>query len=313
MRGQSLVATFLVAILFLGLFLGIVPLPAEEIPTAPQLPATQGPSGGEAGEVADLIAQLDAEEFDVRQQASSKLAEIGSPALEQVQQAAQSDSLEVTSRAIQILEQWMAAPQNELRNQAKAALEQIVQDGSPSAARRAEKVLETSASDQVARGRNLFALPGGVRVQVQMRAIQAGAGQRKIRAMADGRSIEIDIDQNGKIEMSITEKKNGKDVTEKFKADSADDLKKNHPAAHEIYEKYAGKPRVQLVPQRAVPPAQRARDLQIDVLERQIEQFEKASDKLPQFKETVEKLKERLKQLQAEKFAEEAGDKAEDE
>ena len=52
------------------------------------------------------------------------------------------------------------------------------------------------------------------------------------------KTVKIEVDAQGGIKIESTEKKNGKDVTEKFAAKDLDDLKKNQPKGHEIYQQY---------------------------------------------------------------------------
>ena len=69
-------------------------------------------------------------------------------------------------------------------------------------------------------------------------SIKVVNGLKEIEAEENGRKVKIkDHPENG-IEMEVTETKDGKETTSKYKAKSADDLKKNHPDAHKLYEKY---------------------------------------------------------------------------
>ena len=53
--------------------------------------------------IAKLIAQLDADQYDQRQAAKTKLVAIGKPAIPALAQAASGDSLEVTTTAVGLL------------------------------------------------------------------------------------------------------------------------------------------------------------------------------------------------------------------
>ncbi len=245
-------------------------------------------------DIAQLVAQLDADEFTVRQQASEKLAELGGEAVDELQAAAVGTSLEVTSRAIQILEQWMSAPEPALRNQAKAALDQLAKSDSPSAARRAQRVLETAPSTAIA---NPFG--NRIQVQIQMRAAAVQRGKRAVQVQANGKHIAIEIDQAGKIKMSVTEKKDGKDVTEKYEADNAADLKKKHPAAYELYQKYAERKGViggafRAPAVHAVAP-KAAREKTIESIQASIKRLDETAKRNPQMREAVERHKKMLR------------------
>ncbi len=66
--------------------------------------------------------------------------------------------------------------------------------------------------------------------------------KRHIEAVAGDEKVEI-TDTNGKdIELKHTRRVDGKSKTDEFKADDLDDLKKKHPDAAKLYEKYAAGP-----------------------------------------------------------------------
>ena len=98
--------------------------------------------------------------------------------------------------------------------------------------------------------------PGGAlnlgRVQVQIGGMPAGGGMnvrsvsvsenngvKQIDADEGDRKVHIAKNADGSIKLEITEKVNGKDVTKKFSAKSADELKKKSPKAYEAYKSYA--------------------------------------------------------------------------
>lgn len=90
------------------------------------------------------------------------------------------------------------------------------------------------------------ALPG---IQINGRAIVGGNvqtmnasvdnnNQRHIEAESGGEKVEI-TDKAGKnIELKHTRQVDGKQKTDEYKADDLDDLKKKHPEAAKLYEKY---------------------------------------------------------------------------
>lgn len=66
--------------------------------------------------------------------------------------------------------------------------------------------------------------------------------KRHIEAVAGDEKVEI-TDTNGKdIELKHTRRVDGKSKTDEFKADDLDDLKKKHPDAAKLYEKYVAGP-----------------------------------------------------------------------
>ena len=205
-----------------------------------------------------LVKQLDSASFGERQTASNKLNEAGIkafPALEKA--AAATESREVITRAIDILAKGLRSGDEGTRKEAKSALDRLAAGGATSAARRAQEVLkqaETPAPQAVP-----GIAPGGIRigggnVQIQVQAIGGGRrvkiqnvnGVKEIEAEENGQKVKISDDPANGIKMEITETKDGKETVKKIEAKNEDDLKKNHPDAHKIYEKYSKQGGVQI-------------------------------------------------------------------
>ncbi len=209
-------------------------------------------------DVAQLIEQLDADRFAQRQAATQKLLEKGKSVIPALIEAAGSESREVSGRAVEILKRHVATGDEEMKTAAKEALDKIAAGDNAAAAARAREAL-TPPEEAAPAGRNFQIAPGRLRIQV--RAL-GGQGARRIRVsnvngvkdieVHDGeRSVKIHDDPAKGIKMEVTQKKDGKEVTEKFEAKDADDLKKNHPQAHKIYEEFSrGNGGIQI---RAVP------------------------------------------------------------
>jgi hypothetical protein len=97
-------------------------------------------------------------------------------------------------------------------------------------------------------------------------------GVKTVEVEQGDRKVKIEEDPNNGIKVEVTEKQNGKDVTEKFEAKTVDDLKKNHPKAYAEYEKYVinnaaaqrGFARAAF-PRAAVPALQRANGTQLEM------------------------------------------------
>jgi hypothetical protein len=71
---------------------------------------------------------------------------------------------------------------------------------------------------------------------------------RHIEAVSGGEKVEIN-DTNGKeIELKHTHQVDGKEKTDEYKADDLDDLKKKHPDAAKLYEKYTAGQRIGIGP-----------------------------------------------------------------
>ncbi|MCC6126562.1 MAG: hypothetical protein IT426_16500 [Pirellulales bacterium] len=202
-----------------------------------------------AGEIAPWIKQLDADKFAERQAAGEQLFAAGKSAIPALTEAALGDSLEVTVRSIDLLQRFLDSEDKALQEAAKAGLEKIAQSDKSNAARRAKQVLEPE-KDQQPQG-PLGGMNVG-RVQIQIGGLNPGGGMnvkrvnvmdlngvKKIEAEDGGRKINITKNADESIEMEITEKVQGKDVTKKFEAKNPDDLRKKSRAAYETYKEFA--------------------------------------------------------------------------
>ncbi len=139
----------LLRLVLIAILLGLTgPSPAGEA-TAP---ADQSNSEEELSinpqEIAQLVDDLDSDQFDLRERAQAKLTLAGSPALAQVADAARSASLESSTRAINILLSWS---EEEDRQLAVDALEQL-------AAMKHRPIESARAAEVLAEVRELAAL-----------------------------------------------------------------------------------------------------------------------------------------------------------
>ena len=117
-----------------------------------------------------LIADLDANEFLVRERASKELVKIGLPAIDRLMQSASSKSLEQAHRSLGALEQMLASDEAQAEA-AEQALHTISRQQNSWSAQRAELALE------------------------QTRALKQSASIEKARAL--GAEIEQAVDQTG--------------------------------------------------------------------------------------------------------------------
>jgi len=228
--------------------------------------ADQKAAAPSAEEIAALVKQLDSDKFAERQAASDKLSQIGKPAIGAVAEAAAGDSLEATVRAIDILKKMLDSSDKPTQEEAKGAMEKIAKSDRPAAARRAEDALKDFQAKQqqqaprFAPGAIQIAVAAGGARRVSVRNVN---GVKTIEADEGNRKVKIVDDPNQGIKMEVTTKKdNGKESTEKYEAKNAEELKKKHPKAHEIYEKYSkqgGNFMIQMQAARAVPVRARPR------------------------------------------------------
>lgn len=248
------------------------------------------------------IRDLDSDSFNARQDATKHLVNAGEAAIPKIVQAAGKGSLEVATRAIGVLKELLKVDPTE--KAARKALEKLTKSDNRSVARRAAEALKPEEKADP-NAPQIIGGPGGIRIQVQgggaARVIQIqaqanGNGQKKIEVQEDGKKISIDEDAGG-IEMKVTEKVNGKEETKTYKAKDADDLKKKHPEAYKLYEKYANHKGPQVI-----------RNLPIRPIIGGVPQFQrgganaKARAQLKEAQKQLDSARERLKEL-AEKSA----------
>jgi hypothetical protein len=88
------------------------------------------------------IEQLDSDEYWTREEASKRLFQAGSSAIEPLATAARSDKLEVSTRAVGVLARLLELEDAQVELAAETALEEIAASRVTSAASRAESVLD---------------------------------------------------------------------------------------------------------------------------------------------------------------------------
>jgi hypothetical protein len=286
----------------------ILPLLASIALALPAL-AQDPPAKAAADEIARLIKDLDSAEFPVREKATERLVEIGAPAIAPLAKAVQGESLEVTARGVEVLRKLLEKP--ETKEAAHKALDEVARSPNKSAARRADAILnpdKTAATPPLpAPAPNAPGLrpqlPPGVRLQLQGLAVGANVrisvknagGNKTIDVDDNGKKIQIEEDAGGAIKMSVTETVDGKEKSSKYEAKSADELKKNHPEAHKLYEKYkdgvVGNIQIRAVP--GVPLLPGPPGLQVPGLANPataLEKIEKAKAELAKAAEALKKL-----------------------
>lgn len=231
---------------------GLLPLVAvaQDKPAEPA-----GEEKAETPDYAELARQLDADKFQDRQAAGLKLAEAGKAAIPALAEAAQNGSREAATRAIEILKNHFQKGDEANKAAAKEALDAIAKGENPAAARRAEEALNPKPANQnLPPGLgNLRIAPG--RIQIQVQGIAGGAGGNKRVTVKNNNGVkDIEVDDNGKkvkihddpndgIKIEVTEKnKEGKEETKKYEAKNVEELKKNHPEGHKIYDEYSKQP-----------------------------------------------------------------------
>jgi hypothetical protein len=213
----------------------------EDKKADPAAPAAQAAPG----DIAKWIKQLDADNFADRQTASENLFAAGKTAIPALADAATGDSLEVTVRSIDLLQRFAESEDKDVKDAAKENLEKLARSDKAAVARRAKQALHPEEQEQQqppmggVNGLNIQigGMPGGM----NMKKIQMtnNNGVQEINAEEGDRKIKIAKSPDGSIKMEIVEKEKGKDVTNKYSAKNADELKKKSPKAYEIYKEYA--------------------------------------------------------------------------
>ena len=184
------------------------------------------------------------------------------PALEE---AIQAKNLEASSRAFEIVLRHFQKGSEENKAAAQAVLQRLAA-GNDLVARKAKETLEkpkTSPMDEMNALNGRIRILGGGRVIIRGdggllpgpagAAIPVGGGVFKSVSVSIANGIKSVTTQDGErtvklkeladktITGEITQKKEGKDTTDKIEAKSAEELKEKFPEAFKVYEQHFGK------------------------------------------------------------------------
>jgi hypothetical protein len=265
-----------------------------------------------AERIAELVKQLDADQYSQRQDAQEALIAIGKPAIEAVSQAATAGSLEVTSRSIDILKKLYQSSDEATKTAAEAALQKLADGNHPPSARRAKAVLKPKVEagqgvpgvGRVIIGNAQFNIAGGNK-RVSVKTVN---GVKTIEVQEGDKKTKIVSDPQQGIKAEITTKKDGKETTEKIEAKNADELKKKNKEVYDLYQQYAknnamGQIQIQFgniagraiqIPQRAARPQQ----ARLDMAARLIKSWTQQIPRLTGDNELKDAPKESLDELQ---------------
>lgn len=215
--------------------------------------AEDEPKLNDTKSIADLVKQLDAEDFTERQAASVELQARGKEALPALSEAAQGDSAEVVTRALDILRKHHEGNDADIKAAAKAALEKLAASEGAAARRAAEVLTPKPMPSTTPAVPPRLGIRPGIRIEPGMRIAVAGGavgggkrmtfketdGVKEIEVVEGERTTKIEEVPDKSIKVKITEKKDGKDETKEYEAKNAEELKEKHPEAHKLYEEYA--------------------------------------------------------------------------
>ena len=266
----------------------------------------------DAANVEDLIRNLDSDKFAERRAASQRLTEMGADVFDNLVKAAQSPSAEVQQRSLDILKTHFQNGEQATRDAARKALEKLAETDAQVAARAKQALLPPTENAVVDPFGNRV-VPAQIqiqaraqaqaRIQLQLKRAQQPNNVRRRIAFSDGKKT-IKIEQNGQaIKVEITEKKDGKDVTKKYEAKNAEELKKNHPDAYKEYQKHMARNPVRGIPAMpAIRPINRAIPARAGRAARPLQPAQKAAQNriLEALKRSEKQVADQLEKLQAE-------------
>jgi len=257
--------------LFFVAFLGIGDRYLTETPASDANSATESQTHGQFSE---WLRKLDSDRFAERNQASRCLEEAGKRAFPTLVEAAMGTSREATLRAMEILRKHSREGDEAGKNAARQALEKIAASEHP-AARLAKDALRSAKPDPggiplgpLQAGPLQAGLIGGQQVQLQIQANALGGnpqrrierrieirnGVKQIEATENDLKVKITENGTGSVQIEVTQTKDGKQATERYSADSRNELKDNQPEAYKLYEKYALQPNVRIQVQAGAGP-----------------------------------------------------------
>ena len=236
-----------------GWLCSISPARAEKLPIG-----ALNPEDDRAAQIAQLIEDLDQPEFADRQEASQKLAELGKEAVPQLEKAVARGNREVSGRALDILKRHWEGQDADGKQAAKESLERLAGSDHATTAQRARNVLypRKEPASGVAGGGFRGVVPavlpaggniggggfggggfggGGVVVRKVSMHIDAN-GARSIKVQENDRTTTLETQPNGRIVVTLTELKNGRNETRTIEAADLNDLRKKDPQAAQLYE-----------------------------------------------------------------------------
>lgn len=203
-----------------------------------------------AEEVGTLIQQLKSGKYAERNDATRKLAALGTPVIKAVGKAALTDDLELGARCVDILKHLHQNGDAATKSAAETALKNLRQSKHKSVSAWAGEALGENRfgfnSVRPFGNRNVIRIRGFGRIGRVLR--QAGF-QREVKVTENGKKIHITqtmMPGNQQIVIKITEKVNGKEKTTEIKAASVAELRRKNKAAYKLYLKHFGKARLQI-------------------------------------------------------------------
>lgn len=239
----------------------------------------------EPEQIDKLVGDLASKDFATREAATKELQSLGIEAAPALAEVAIDGSLEARRRAFGILRKLYQSNDEKTKSAAKDALQKVADSETPGVSDQADQLLNPP--------KPVVRPFGGIQLQVQVAggagrkvSIRTVNGVKQIDAEENGQKVQITDDPQKGIKIKVTEdNEEGKEETKEYEAKNADELKKKHPDAHKLYEKYSKGPGINVI-QMGIPqrfpfqpflPARRAADVDAKV-QRALDKL-KSSDK----------------------------------
>jgi len=193
-----------------------------------------------AADIKTLVLKLSDPDAAVRDATEKQLIAVGLPVIEDVSSTADSPNLEVVARCVGVLAALRNSTDKPTREAAEAALKKLSESKNRSLARRANAVINPNVAQN-----NL--LPGVAGGAVQMNVVVNNArisvtnrnGDRTLSADDESGKTEISRKASGEVAVKLTKTDDkGKPQTTTADAKNVEELKKQHPEAFKVYQKY---------------------------------------------------------------------------
>ncbi len=230
-----------------------------ETPHTPTMPANEKDSAVKTADnkpadpkqidIDRWIENLDSSSFAKREEASDQLTAAGKAAIPSLVRAALKGDLEAATRAIAVLRKGLDASEEKSRDAAREALEKVAQSDSATAARKAKQALNAKEqADAPGQQANPFGgriivnggqlVINGNGVAAKSVSVSNNNGVKETNVSEDGKKIKIVDDPAGGIKIEFKHKRGDKEVTDKYEAKNADEMKKTHPEGYKLYKEY---------------------------------------------------------------------------
>jgi hypothetical protein len=183
-----------------------------------------------------LIERLDSPRFSERARATLELQRLGPAAIESLEKVVVRGSSEAAGRALGILKRNFLSDNEQLSAPAREALQRIAELENHPSALQAQRILtppEPKPSAARPRQVPMPAVPMNQQIQVQIKSVN---GQREIKINENGREFRFRDDGDG----IAVERPDGQGGVKKDRYKDKGELKEKDPAAHKMYERYAG-------------------------------------------------------------------------